>query len=95
MSDVPQDIIYGEGVRLNSELTGDQKSNIFKLRSLEKTLAELQDPAFDRDAKIAIEKKSIFYRNVSRAGLLALWLGIAYLVYRAYKKRIKEGRFTS
>jgi NSS family neurotransmitter:Na+ symporter len=95
LSDVSEDVIYGEGVRLNTTLSADQKTNIFKLRSLEKTQTELLDPAFDKDAKIAAEKKSIFYRNVSRAGLLALWLGIAYLVYRAYKKRIKEGRFTS
>ncbi len=33
--------------------------------------------------------------NGSRIGLLLLWIAIAYLVYVAYKKRIKEGRFTS
>jgi len=33
--------------------------------------------------------------NGSRIGLLLLWIAIAYLVYLAYKKRIKEGRFTS
>lgn len=44
---------------------------------------------------IADLKTKLLYVNISRAGLLALWLGIAYLVYRAYKKRLKEGRFTS
>jgi neurotransmitter:Na+ symporter, NSS family len=42
----------------------------------------------------ALETKKLFV-NISRAGLLLLWLSIAYLVYYAYKKRIKEGRFTS
>jgi neurotransmitter:Na+ symporter, NSS family len=42
----------------------------------------------------ALETKKLFV-NISRAGLLTLWLAIAYLVYFAYKKRIKEGRFTS
>jgi NSS family neurotransmitter:Na+ symporter len=46
-------------------------------------------------ATIALLEKKLLYVNISRAGLLLLWLGIAYLVYHAYKKRIKEGRFTS
>ena len=40
-------------------------------------------------------KTKLIFVNISRAGLLLLWLAIAYLVYYAYKKRIKEGRFTS
>ncbi|PJB14274.1 MAG: sodium:calcium symporter [Flavobacteriales bacterium CG_4_9_14_3_um_filter_32_8] len=40
-------------------------------------------------------KTKMLYVNISRIGLLLLWLAIAYLVYIAYKKRIKEGRFTS
>lgn len=35
------------------------------------------------------------YVNISRTGLLLVWLAIAGLVYIAYKKREKEGRFTS
>ena len=46
-------------------------------------------------AEIANLETTILFVNISRAGLLLLWLGIAYLVYYAYKKRIKEGRFTS
>ncbi len=46
-------------------------------------------------ATIALLEKKLLYVNISRAGLLLLWLGIAYLVHHAYKKRIKEGRFTS
>jgi neurotransmitter:Na+ symporter, NSS family len=37
----------------------------------------------------------LLYVNISRIGLLLVWLGVALLVYLAYKKRIKEGRFTS
>jgi hypothetical protein len=54
------------------------------------------DIALAKDATeiAALETKKLFV-NISRAGLLTLWLAIAYLVYFAYKKRIKEGRFTS
>lgn len=37
----------------------------------------------------------ILYVNISRIGLILVWVGIAYLVYVAYKKRMKEKRFTS
>ena len=37
----------------------------------------------------------LMYVNISRIGLLLVWLGIAYLVYIAYKKRIKEGSLIS
>jgi SNF family Na+-dependent transporter len=37
----------------------------------------------------------MMYLNGSRILLLAVFLGISYAVYIAYKKRIKEGRFTS
>lgn len=37
----------------------------------------------------------MFYLNLSRIILMLVWLGVAYLVYVAYKKRMKEGRFTS
>jgi hypothetical protein len=43
---------------------------------------------------IAELEKTILYRNISRLGLLAIWAGIAYLVYVAYRKRMREGRFT-
>ena len=35
------------------------------------------------------------YVNASRFGLLLIWLGVAFLVFIAYKKRLREGRFTS
>jgi SNF family Na+-dependent transporter len=42
---------------------------------------------------IAGLNEQMWYINASRIGLLVLWMAIAYLVYIAYKKRIKEGRF--
>ncbi|HLG33842.1 MAG TPA: sodium-dependent transporter [Bacteroidia bacterium] len=39
--------------------------------------------------------EQMFYGNVARIILLLVWLGVAYLVYVAYKKRMREGRFTS
>lgn len=37
----------------------------------------------------------LLYVNISRVGLLLVFFAVAYLVYVAYKKRIKEGRFTT
>ncbi len=58
--------------------------------ALYKEIAETTDVS-------AIEhlKTKMLFVNISRIGLLVLWLAIAYLVYIAYQKRIKEGRFTS
>jgi hypothetical protein len=41
-----------------------------------------------------LDKKLLFI-NLSRILLLAVFLAVCYFVYVAYKKRIKEGRFTS
>lgn len=95
LENIEQDVLNGDNIRLNTDLTAEQKSNIFEMRSLTAALADLKSPDFDREKKISEEKKSIFYRNIARIGLVLLWSGIAFLVYRAYKKRIKEGRFTS
>ncbi|MFM8450463.1 MAG: sodium-dependent transporter [Haliscomenobacter sp.] len=53
-------------------------------------IAEASDPAV-----IAELKKTIFYKNISRLGLLAMWVGIAVAVGVAYRKRMREGRFTT
>lgn len=53
-------------------------------------IANATDPA-----EIANLKKTILYRNVSRIGLLAMWVGIAVAVGVAYRKRMREGRFTT
>ena len=44
-------------------------------------------------SKIEQEEKTILYKNLSRFVLLFLWFSIAFLVYKAYLKRKKEGRF--
>lgn len=53
-------------------------------------IAQATDPTV-----IATLKEKIFYVNISRLLLLGVWVGIAVLVGVAYRKRIKEGRFTS
>lgn len=52
------------------------------------------DIATDPVVIAALERK-IFFVNISRLLLLAIWLFIAYLVYKAYQKRRREGRFTT
>jgi SNF family Na+-dependent transporter len=52
-------------------------------------IAEATDPAV-----IDHLEKTIMYQNIARLGLLAIWVGIAVLVYVAYRKRLREGRFT-
>lgn len=51
--------------------------------------------AASTELEIAKLETKRLYVNISRAGLLLVWLAIAGLVYKAYKKRTKEGRFTS
>lgn len=58
--------------------------------ALYKEMAETTDASV-----IAHLKTKMLYVNISRIGLLLLWCAIAFLVFIAYKKRIKEGRFTS
>lgn len=62
-----------------------------------KTLYEALAVAVTTNNTSEIEtiKTTILFVNISRAGLLLLWLTIAYFVYHAYQKRMKEGRFTS
>jgi NSS family neurotransmitter:Na+ symporter len=57
---------------------------------IHKQILEATDPAV-----IEHLNTQLLFVNISRVGLLLVWLGIAYLVYIAYKKRIKEGRFIS
>lgn len=46
-------------------------------------------------AVIAELERKIFFVNISRLLLLAIWGFIAYLVYMAYQKRRREGRLTT
>jgi neurotransmitter:Na+ symporter, NSS family len=48
--------------------------------------------ATDQSAIDELNKKKLFV-NFSRAGLLLIWLAIAYMVYYAYNKRKKLGQF--
>lgn len=64
----------------------DQITNV----ALYKEIAEATDASV-----IEHLKTKMLYVNISRIGLLLLWCVIAFLVFIAYKKRIKEGRFTS
>ncbi|HMW34706.1 MAG TPA: sodium:calcium symporter, partial [bacterium] len=45
--------------------------------------------------QIAAIQESIMYVNASRFVLLGIFVGVSILVFIAYKKRIREGRFTS
>jgi NSS family neurotransmitter:Na+ symporter len=89
------EIINGMNVTIDKTVSADDKNNLFTVRSLGAKLDKIKQPDFNKEAEIKKAEKTILYRNISRSGLLLLWLGIAYLVYYAYKKRIKEGRFTS
>lgn len=62
----------------------DQLTNV----AIYAEIAKATDPA----AIAELEKKMMFV-NLSRLLLLALWGTIAYMVYIAYNKRVKEGRF--
>jgi len=44
---------------------------------------------------IAELKRKIFFVNISRFLLLAVWSFIAFLVFTAYQKRSRDGRFTT
>lgn len=57
---------------------------------IKEKLAKATDPAVIQNLET-----QMMYVNFSRLLLVALFAGISYLVYVAYKKRIKEGRFTS
>jgi hypothetical protein len=91
---ISPDVLAGKNVTIDPNLTKEEKGNILSMRKLSKKLAEINDPNFDKEAEIEKANKTILFRNISRGGLLLVWLGIAYLVYYAYKKRIKEGRLT-
>jgi hypothetical protein len=89
------EIVSGMNVTIDKTVSTDDKENLFTVRSLGAKLDKTKQPEFNKEVEIEKAEKTILYRNISRSGLLLLWLGIAYLVYYAYKKRIKEGRFTS
>jgi len=62
-------------------------------RILNTDLHEQIAEASDATVSATLEK-TILYRNISRIGLLLIWGGISALVYVAYRKRLREGRFS-
>lgn len=77
-----------EKIEKNKELN----VSTYLLVKKQRALLELVDNPAARKAKIADENKTKLFKNISRIFLLALWLGIAYMVYVASVKRKKEGR---
>lgn len=49
--------------------------------------------AADLSTRIMLED-TLLFTNVSRAGLLLVFIGIVYLVHTAYRNRLKEGRIS-
>ncbi|MDO1449505.1 sodium-dependent transporter [Rhodocytophaga aerolata] len=70
----------------------DNSSIIAQLlnKELNNQLAQATDPVLIQ----ALERK-LFYINAAKLLLLAVFSAAALLVYAAYKKRVREGRFTS
>jgi SNF family Na+-dependent transporter len=79
-----------EKIESNRDLSVITYFTVKKQRAL---LKLMKDESFRKES-IAAEEKTKLFKNLSRALLLGLWLIIAYFVYVAYKKRIKEGRLT-
>jgi len=75
-------VVTDEQLVANKNITIPTYLLIKKERELEKIRT---DVAY-RNSKIEDEEKTMLYKNISRLFLLALWLGIAYLVYIASKK---------
>jgi len=72
----------------------DMNVSTYLLVKKQRALLEMSRNPQVRKDNIAEEKKTMLYKNISRGFLLALWLGIAYLVYIASVKRKKEGRLS-
>ncbi len=53
------------------------------------------EPEGTRETTISTLKKTIFFKNISRFALLGMWVSIAVAVAIAYRKRMREGRFTN
>ncbi|MBC5773982.1 sodium-dependent transporter [Pontibacter sp. KCTC 32443] len=77
------------GKAFSGEWVLDNSSIINKIMntSLKEQLAAATDPA-----QIAHLEETLFFVNASRILLVTVFIGIALLVYIAYKKRVREGR---
>ncbi|WP_276497851.1 sodium-dependent transporter [Pontibacter litorisediminis] len=77
------------GKALAGDWVLDDSSIINKIKNsnLKRQLAEATDPAVINQLQ-----ETLFFVNASRILLVSVFLGIAALVYIAYKKRVREGR---
>ena len=85
---------YLEESYTDKELDANRELSIstyFLLKKQRQTMSLLNDPE-QADKLVKEETKTKLFKNLSRALLLGIWLLIAYFVYVAYKKRLKEGR---
>lgn len=72
-----------EDIVKNKEMSAPTYLKVRKLRELYALEADKKL----REKHIKEEEKTILYKNISRILLLSLWLGIAFLVYKASKNR--------
>jgi len=80
----------------DAQLDEDKKLNVstYLLVKKQREILKLTGDREYRDKKISEEKRTMVFKNWSRAFLLLLWFMIAFLVYKAYIKRKKEGRLS-
>jgi SNF family Na+-dependent transporter len=80
----------------DKELDANKNVSIstYLLLKKQRDLVKLQEDQAYKKEKIEGEEKTMLFKNLSRGLLLALWILIAYFVYVAYRKRVKEGRIS-
>jgi neurotransmitter:Na+ symporter, NSS family len=66
----------------------------YLLLKKQRDLLQIQNDKNYLKQKIDGENKTKLFKNLSRTLLIGLWLLIAYFVYVAYKKRVREGRIS-
>ena len=74
------------------EANKDLNVSTYLLLKKQRSLLKIVNNPKERQGKIDAENKTILFKNLSRIFLLSLWIGIAFLVYKASVKRKKEGR---
>lgn len=79
-----------EQIDADKEISISTYMLVKKQRHLNKILS---DDTYRLDS-IKKENKTILFKNLSRAVLLALWASIAFFVFKAYNKRKREGRLS-
>lgn len=91
LAGVPDELIQnGRNIMNDKTLDKDQKSAIFSIREKQSRYATYTGPGFSVEEYVAEREKTMFYKNVSRPFLLLVFGLLAYLVYIAHKKRVKN-----